>query len=602
MSENGLSRKGLRPAGARTTTAGSLDELSVRVHASSLSGAGAGGRRGQAFDLLWVRTAAAGSRLSGHVAGVRERLVGPAGESGHVGWSYDPGTVLKAALEDPGVVEGPFGPWSRASAEMASTGRELLDEIHRARSGGTEGRRVRKAAVRIGRDRIGDLVAKARAGANGGRTTRSNPGPCTAPAWAEVMDEFGLQGVAYCPDFAMGPWWTGLLSDEYRDWRQDFVALLDHAVHVEFAYGGDGDGDTARGGRGENTRLVQELHALWDLPNLPAELQARRLHMACDMAYFDRKRHHEADLGNRLADGLTTWVHADRDSWRDFKAVDSGRFGHYLSFAEGSPGRDDMMLAGLVDDWVDLGPDLRHEECNQGVLALTRGSLRLPDLLDCYERTVWMLNAQLGQDGQVKPERYAGCVQALGTCLRQMCGHRQDLWRYYALAADLCGEAGARDLYVACQLADCYTSALEASVPPLPARLSPPRCRMPYTVRVGKEWHYGTLHVQQALRDAVYGGVLPMSVVEYELIVPKLLGDRRITPDAFLAHMDTAYCDHAAAIMRSGHASGFSRTYGSAVAALVMEQWWNGTYFAIGAGSLIEAQPGLIAAGVRAGL
>ena len=47
--------------------------------------------------------------------------------------------------------------------------------------------------------------------------------------------------------------------------------------------------------------------------------------------------------------------------------------------------------------------------------------------------------------------------------------------------------------------------------------------------------------------------------------------------------------------MRSGHANDFARPYGKAIAALTMEQWWHGMYFAIGAGSLIEAQPDRIA-------
>ncbi|MGW1050791.1 hypothetical protein ACWDBD_29100 [Streptomyces sp. NPDC001118] len=55
--------------------------------------------------------------------------------------------------------------------------------------------------------------------------------------------------------------------------------------------------------------------------------------------------------------------------------------------------------------------------------------------------------------------------------------------------------------------------------------------------------------------------------------------------------MDRAYCHHFAQIMRSGHASDFKRPFSEPMAALVMEQWWHGMYFAIGAGSLIEAQP-----------
>ncbi|MER6048208.1 MULTISPECIES: hypothetical protein [unclassified Streptomyces] len=444
--------------------------------------------------------------------------------------------------------------------------------------------------MKIGQDRIGEICARARAGANAGRTTKSRLPSCAAPSWAKVMDEFGLRGVAGFPNFAMGSWWMGLLSDDYPDWRQGYIPLLDYGFYLEYNV------DTVRPGPHAAGDLMQEILALWDVPSLPVELQARRLHVACDMAFFDLKRRHEASLKSHPTNGLTTWVHADRDGWRDFKAVDSGIFAHYLSFVEGPAGRDDMMLTGLVNDWVDLGPDLRYEECSQGVLALTQGSLVLSDLLDCYERTVWMINAQLTSDGSVRHERYAGCMETIGTCMWQMCNHRQDLWRYYALAHDLCSEAGARDLSAACQLADCYTPALEPRQPSSPERVCVPRCDIDYAVHVDGERHCGTLHVHRAVREAVENGLLPMGIVEHALVVPLLLRDRRITEDAFLRYMDGGYCDHFASVMYTGHASGFSRAYGTAVAALVMEQWWHGIWFAIGAGSLIEAQPDRIAA------
>jgi hypothetical protein len=506
------------------------------------------------------------------------------------GWDYDPREALRVTLEDPGSLGERFATWSRACAEMAASSRELLEEIHHARSGGSDSHRVWRTPVKTGQDPIADIYAKARAGANAGRTTKSKLPACTAPPWMKVMDEFGLRGVTGYPNFAMGSWWQGLLSDDYDDWRQDYIALLDYAFYLEYNV------DTASHGRVGDGHLLQEIHALWDMPDLPAELQARRLHMTCDMAFFDLKRRLEAGLRNRPTDGLTAWIHADRDSWRDFMAADSGIFGHYLGFAEGLPGRDDMMLTNLVNDWADLGPDLRCEECDNGVLALTRGSLALPDLLDCYERTVWMINAQWTSDARVRPERYAGCMETLGTGMWQACNHRQDLWRYYTLAADLCGKACTRDLYAACQLAGCYTPTLDPRAPSSPGRVSVPRSPMRYAVHIGGGRHCGTLNVHQVVCEAVEDGLLPMSVVEYALILPLLLRDRRITQDDFLRHMDSSYCDHFAAIVRTGHASGFSRAYGTAVAALMMEQWWNGIYFAIGAGSLIEAQPGLIAA------
>lgn len=151
--------------------------------------------------------------------------------------------------------------------------------------------------------------------------------------------------------------------------------------------------------------------------------------MLCSRTFFDLKLTHEAAVRNQATDGLTAWVHTELDTWRDFKALDSGGYAHYQSFAPGVAGGDDMMLSGLVNDWVDLGPDLRHEECNQSVFALTRGSVVMADLLRCYERIVWMLNASFASD-----ERHAGCMSIVTVCIWGPCSHRQDVWRYFSLA------------------------------------------------------------------------------------------------------------------------------------------------------------------------
>lgn len=47
--------------------------------------------------------------------------------------------------------------------------------------------------------------------------------------------------------------------------------------------------------------------------------------------------------------------------------------------------------------------------------------------------------------------------------------------------------------------------------------------------------------------------------------------------------------------MRAGHESDFKRPFSEPMSALIMEQWWHGMHFAIGAGSLVEAQPDQIA-------
>jgi hypothetical protein len=398
------------------------------------------------------------------------------------------------------------------------------------------------------------------------------------------MDEFGFSGVAAYPVFSLGSWWMSFLINDFPDWRQDYLAILTYSFYLEYNV------DTARLERPDAARFATEVTCVWDMPNLSEDLQIRRSHMACSMAFFDTKRKHEATLRNRPSDGLTAWVHRDRDRWRDFKALDSGGYPHYLSFAKGTPGRDDMMLSGLVNDWVDLGPDLRNEECNQSVLTLTQGSLAMCDLLDCYQRTVWMLNAQFHSD-----ERYAGCMATIGACVWELCNHRQDVWRYYALAFELCTEVKSLDLYRACELADCYTPEL-LPTNPIRAQISPPdRRRLPYNILIDGKEHSGDIALHRSICDAVRVGLLPRSVVEYQFVIPMLLRQRRISPESFLDYMDRAYCDHFATVLRSGYTCGFEYTYCRAVAALVMEQWWTGMYFAIGAGSLIEAQTGLVA-------
>ncbi|PHH79854.1 hypothetical protein CDD80_3587 [Ophiocordyceps camponoti-rufipedis] len=194
----------------------------------------------------------------------------------------------------------------------------------------------------------------------------------------------------------LGSWWMRLLLRDFDDWTQDYLSILDYSFFLEY--------NVDQMGRGPSSDpLMREILALWDMTGLSPELPIFR---------------------SRESTGKTVWVHASRDAFRDFKALDSGGFAHYLSFAPGVAGRDDMMLAGLVNDWVDLGPDLRYQECCQSVFALTRGSLALRDLLSCYERTLWMLNASL-----VSGERLVGWMTLVGTCVWQLVNHRQDITR-----------------------------------------------------------------------------------------------------------------------------------------------------------------------------
>lgn len=566
-----------------------LPTLSVRVHDGGpdtpvIGGHGAAGGQASPFDVLWTRKIVAGSPLARHVAAAR---AGGCAEP-LARWAYEPSTARRTVRDDPARFGARFEKWNRACGDMTENACKLLAAISEVRSG-RAGRGVGRVPVEVDDDSAGAVLAMARAGANHGRTTKSNTGFCTHPGWGEVMAEFGLAGVASFPVVAMGAWWMAHLPNDYRDWRQDYLSMLDYTFYFEYNV------DHARFGAQRADRLLRELNSLWDMHDLSDDLEVRRLHMASSMAFFDTKRRHEAAVRSRPTDGLTAWVHRDRDLWRDFKAQDSGGWAHYLSFVPGVEGRDDMMLTGVTNDWVDLGPDLRNDECNQSVLAMTRGSVTTKALLDCYERSVWMMNAQFTPDSVVKPERYAACMSTVGTCMWETCAHRHDIWRYYSIALDSCAEAAERNLYRACQLADCYTEDFRPCEPVNATSLTVPRRPLAYDVVVAGERYRGEMLMHTAVCDAVDDAVLPMEIVTYSYVVPTLLRARRMTPSAFLCYMDSHYCDNFVAAVRSGFACEFSDPYCRAIASLAMEQWWCGMYFAIGIGSLIEAQPGRIA-------
>ncbi|TGO59381.1 hypothetical protein BCON_0045g00440 [Botryotinia convoluta] len=428
----------------------------------------------------------------------------------------------------------------------------------------------------------GDAVGKAWMGANSGHSTKSKVVSCPSPIYAEVMDEFGLTGVANY-SVLISPWWISLLMHDFDDWRQDHLAILDYNFFLEYNL------DQATGAQFLSL-LGKDMAAIWDMPELSDELQICRSHMLCSMAFFDLKRRHESDFLNQDTDGRTVCIHKDRDIWRDFKALDSAGYSHYLSYALGAPGRDDMMLAGLVNDWIDLGPDLRYQQCNQSVFVLTRGSLKMHDLTQCYERTVWMLNASFDSE-----ERRVGCNGIVGTCVWQLGNHRHDLWRYYSLAYDNCSVAQQLDLYEIANLADCYASDFTPRTLSDAKVISIPRQDYSCHVRVDNVEHKGSIMLHTTVCNAVKSELIPASVINYQIILPLLLRTGQIDEAAFLSYMDHHYCNHVADIMRSGHADGFSHAYAPAIAALVMEGWWPGIYFAIGIGSLIKAQPDRIA-------
>ncbi|KAF7859460.1 uncharacterized protein EAF02_010908 [Botrytis sinoallii] len=307
--------------------------------------------------------------------------------------------------------------------------------------------------------------------------TKSKAVSYPSPIYAEVMDEFRLKGVANYPVF-MSTWSISLLMYVFDDWRQDYLTIGDYNFFCEY--------NQDQAGAQFLSPLRKEMAAIWDMPKLSDEIQIRRSHMLCSMAFFDLKRRHKSEFLNHDTDGRTVWIHEDRDIWRDVKALDSAGYSHYLSYSIGANGRDDMVLAGLVNDWIDLGPDLRYQECNQSIFALTRGSLTIKDLTKCYEQTVWMLSASFDSE-----ERRVVRNGIVGTLAQQL------------------------DLYQIGNLADCYASDFTPRTLSDAKVISIPRQDYSHHVRVKKVEHKGSIMLQTTVCDAVKSELIPASVIDY---------------------------------------------------------------------------------------
>ncbi|MCY0995730.1 hypothetical protein OWM54_01125 [Myxococcus sp. MISCRS1] len=543
-------------------------------------------------DVLHARGAIAGSPFADHVARLRKHLYGGPSTQELPPWSYEPQLARQVIREDPRVHGEQFEDRTRECSEIIENGCALLDHITQARLQGTpEGPPSRDELAWMvtvsGEDGlVREILQRARAGANRGRSTKSpEVSGCTHPLWQQTLSDHGLRGTASYPTIS-GALLAGLSSGEFGDWRQDYLATLIFAFYLEYNV----DASDTR-----HNHFVRDLLFLWDVPDLPSELLARRTHQLADLAFIDGKRKSEAALRSVPTSGMKAWIFGDRDLWRDFKACDSAMFGHYLSSVPGTIGRDELMLTGLVQDWVDLGPDLRNDECAQSVLTLTRGSVSTTSLVECYERTLWQLNAALTRDGGLKPERFPLMVVMMDVGVWHVTNHRHDIWRYFALAHGTGALLQDRDLYKACQLADCYSPRFEPTLPSDPARVNVPRRPFRYDVTVAGRRHSGSLELHVTLVDAVENGLMPTESVEHFLVIPRLLVQRAISPGEFLAHMDQHACEQHALIVRAGYRCHFSRQFTTARILLVMEQWWSGIIFAVGLGSLIEAQPGRMA-------
>lgn len=542
------------------------------------------------YDVLHARKAIAGSPLAEHVIRMRNRLYGGPSTEEPPQWSYDPQFARQIIRENPRVHGEQFEGMTRECSAIIENGCTVLDHITRARMQGTPESPPSKddLAWRVtlfGEDGlVREILDRARAGANQGRSTKAaGVSGCAHPLWRQTTNELGLRGTASYPTFSM-VMLAGLSTDEFRDWRQDYLTALIYGFFFEYNL------DTSGGAH--HNHFTRDLMLLWDIPGLPSELRVRRTHQLADMAFIDEKRKREAALHSVPTSGMETWVFRNRDLWRDFKASDSAMFGHYMAAVPGTIGRDELMLTGLVQDWVDLGPDLRNDECGQSVLTLTRGSVSTTALVECYERTLWQLNAALTPEAGMKPERFPLMVINMIVGIWGASDHRHDSWRYFAIASSACALLQDRDLYKACQLADCYSEEFEPTIPTNAARVNVPRRPWRYDVTVAGRRHSGTLELHATLVEALENGLMPRETVENHLVIPRLLFLKAFSPEEFLAHMDRNYCEQHAIIVRAGHHCHASRRFFTAWSFLVMEQWWSGIIFAIGLGSLIEAQPG----------
>ncbi|GEN09900.1 hypothetical protein SAMN05443572_107194 [Myxococcus fulvus] len=543
-------------------------------------------------DVLHSRKKIEGSVFANHISRLRERLYGAAArDEAPIPWSFDPQGARRVIRDDPRALGEEFEERTRECSEMIENGCTLLEHIHRLRTQGADAgvSPGTGPAWRVnvsGEDGlVQELLDRAKAGANRGLSTKaSGVSGCAHPLWIQLMDEYGLRGAAAYPIFAVGVWISGLSSGEFDDWRQDFIVTLIYGFYLEYNL------DAFEDPRGRH--FLRDLTCMWDVPDLPAELRARRTHLLAQLAYVDAKRRSEAALRSVPTNGLMAWAFRDRDAWRDFKACDSSMFGHLLSSVPGNRGRDDLMLTGLTQDWADLGPDLRNGECAQSVLTLTRGSLSAASLITCYERTVWMLNALLTADAGVQRSRSSLMITCMDINVWNSGAHRHDVWRYFTLAADACAWVQERDLYKSCQLEDCYTRDFEPTLPRGSSRVTVRRRSLPYSVTVHGRRFSGAVELHTVVADAVVRGLLPREYVEYQYVIPKLYIGKALTPSEFISHMDRVYCEQSATIMRAALQADFSEAFATALILFVMEQWWAGFNLAFGVGSLIEAQPG----------
>jgi hypothetical protein len=569
-------------------------ELAARIHKNLPP---AGGEFGpEIADVLWPRRAAEDSPFGRYLAALRSEREKGERPREERSWTYDPASALREAREGDWLADEKTGPWTAAVVEMSENAIRLNEAVVRARSAPDDARdpdwqataEAWPVPVRTGEDRAGEFFAWARAGANGGKSTKSNVTRCPHPDWQEVCRVHGLRGFISLPVVTLGSHGFGLQSLPPEGWEPDYITLLLYLFYLDY------NADTLGGSAGNS--FTEDMARAMNYPDLPYNLRLSRLYIMCDMAFFDAKRKAEALFRQTPTAGAHAWVFRNRDRWRDYKAADSSMFSHYLWHAPGLEGRNDLMMSGVTNDWLDLGPDLRYSESGNSVLTLTRGSIACADLLDAYERTLWMLNDHWTDEGDIKADRYTGCVIAMSVGLWGETGHRHDVWRYYASAFDVCEDATRRNLQgVVGLLADCYTESFELKEPRNIPQLAVPRDALDYDILVGGHRHTGTVHLHRALVKVVDDGRMPKGMVEYMLVLPLLLRQGRVTPEEFLDHMDQHYCTDSAMLTHTLHANNFDREVGVALSALVMEQWWSGFFYAVGIGSLIEAQPGQVA-------
>ncbi|KAF7943863.1 uncharacterized protein EAE97_005933 [Botrytis byssoidea] len=206
-----------------------VPEVATRIHN--------GKTRNIPLEVLWTRKSAEHTPLANHISTIKKGSYvaseqTPYQHGGEQSWNFERFELRK--MVEFGMQSRPSDAHSMELMEMTSNAIDSLREIIRQRAKPSNPldksnrvNRVWAQPVSVAQDdTVVMMLQRARMGANSGHSTKSKVVSCPSPLYAEVMDEFGLIGVANYPVF-MSTWWITLLMHDFDDWHQDFLAILD---------------------------------------------------------------------------------------------------------------------------------------------------------------------------------------------------------------------------------------------------------------------------------------------------------------------------------------------------------------------------------------